>query len=168
MIRFEVCSNTGQWSRFTDFYIRHRTGIIPYYRVSLAVLDVVNYMKQGRAALILNETDQVVGIGSFVLGLAEDGFADQDIAVLGNSCFVEAYRNNRTFVRGLQKLAEEIEDANPQVREVRIPTPADNVYNNRLYSKLTDSPHTYDSRYGKVNVYTMSFREFTDFCRRFR
>lgn len=168
MIRFEVCSTTSQWSRFTDFYIQHRTRIIPYYRVSLAVRDVTNYMNQGRAALILNETDEVVGIGSFVLGLADDEYKDKHIAVLGNSCFIEEYQNNRTFIRGLQKLAEQIEDANPHVLEVRIPTPADNTYTNRLYRKLTDNLHSFDSNYGKVNVYSMSFREFADFCNRYR
>jgi hypothetical protein len=125
-------------------------------------------MQQGRAALILNESDLVVGIGCFVLGLQEDEFKDKDIAVLGNSCFTAEYQNNRTFVRGLQKLAEEIEDANPQVREVRIPTSADNDYTNRLYRKLTNKLHSYDSNYGKVNVYSMPFREYKDFCSRFR
>ncbi len=168
MIRFEICSNTLQWSQFTDFYIQHRTRIIPYYRVNLVLRDVKNYMKHGRAALIMNESDQVVGIGSFVLGLQEDEFKGKDIAVLGNSCFIEEYQNNRTFVRGLQKLAEQIEDANPNVREVRIPTSAENDYTNRLYQKLTDRLHSYDSNYGKVNVYSMSFREFKEFCDRFR
>ncbi|MFK7695123.1 hypothetical protein [Paenibacillus sp. HJGM_3] len=168
MIRIQTCADTRQWSRFTDFYIQHRTSIIPYYRVSLAVRDVRNYMKHGRGAIILNETDQVVGIGSFVLGLAEDEYQDKDIAVLGNSCFLEDYQNNRTFVRGLQKLVEEIEDAGPNVREVRIPTLADNAYTNRLYRKLTSRVQSHDSPYGKVNVYSMSFREFADFCSRYR
>jgi len=168
MIRFEVCSTVRQWSRFTDFYIQHRTRIIPYYRVSLALKDVRNYMKQGRAALILNETDQVVGNGCFVLGLEEDGFNDKDIAVLGNSCFIEEYQHNRTFIRGLQKLVEEIEDANPNVKEVRIPTSADNAYTNRLYQKLTTKCQSQKSEYGTVNVYSMSFRELADFCSRFR
>ncbi|RKN74911.1 hypothetical protein [Paenibacillus ginsengarvi] len=125
-------------------------------------------MQQGRAALIRNEADLVVGIGCFVLGLQEDDFKDKAIAVLGNSCFIEEYRNNRTFLRGLQKLAVEIEDANPHVREVRIPTSADNDYTNRLYRKLTNKMHTYDSNYGKVNVYSMPFEEYKDFCSRFR
>lgn len=168
MIRFEVCSTTREWSRFTDFYIRHRTQILPYYRVSLAVKDVRDYMQQGRAALLLNEADSVVGVGGFVLGLQQDGFKDKDIAVLGNSCFTEQYRNNRTFVRGLQKLAEQIEDANPRVREVQIPTPEDNDYTNRLYSKLTNKLHTHDSYYGKVNVYTMPFNAYKEFCARYR
>ncbi|PYI56335.1 hypothetical protein [Paenibacillus flagellatus] len=167
MIRFEVCTTTAQWGRFTDFYIRHRTRIIPFYRVGLAVKDVRDYMTEGRAALILNENDWVVGIGSFVLGLQEDGYKDKNIAVLGNSFFVEEYRNNRTFVRGLQKLAEQIEDANPHVREVRIPTAADNDYTNRLYRKMAAKLHTYDSSYGKVNVYATSFREYKQFCSRF-
>ncbi|WP_165972169.1 hypothetical protein [Paenibacillus piri] len=49
----------------------------------------------------MNERDEVVGIGSFVLGLAEDWYEHKEIAVLGNSCFTEEYQNNRTFVRGL-------------------------------------------------------------------
>jgi hypothetical protein len=168
VIRFDVCSTTRQWSQFTEFYIQHRTQIIPYYRVILAVRDVRNYMMQGRAALILNEADLAVGIGCFVLGLQQDAFKDKDIAVLGNSYLTQEYQNNRTFVRGLQKLAEQIEDANPNVREVRIPTSAENDYTNRLYQKLTDKLHSYDSNYGKVNVYSMSFREFKEFCDRFR
>lgn len=168
MVRIEICSNTRQWSRFTDFYIEQRTQIIPQYRVSLALRDVRNYMRQGRGAIITNEKDEVVGIGSFVLGLAEDEFRNKEIAVLGNSCFLEEYRNNRTFVRGLQVLAEQIQDANPDVLEVRIPTTAGNAYANRLYQKLATLHQTYDSDYGKVHVYSTPFREYKAFCDRYR
>ncbi len=168
MIRIEVCSNTREWSRFTDFYIEQRTRIIPNYRVSLALRDVRNCMKQGRGAIITNENDQVVGIGSFVLGLAEEGFVNKEIAVLGNSCFIEEYQNNRTFVRGLQKLAEQIQEANPDVREVRIPTAADNGYTNRLYGKLADKQSTYESEYGTVHIYSTSYQTFAAFCNRYR
>src|ERR1700730_11890726 len=125
MIQFEIFESTRPWSRFTDFYIQHRRSIIPRYPVMLALRDVKNCMRQGRAAILVNEWDEVVGIGSFVLGLAEEGYQHKDIAVLGNSCFTEMYRNNRTFIRGLQVLAEQIQDANPNVQGDRIPPQAD-------------------------------------------
>lgn len=168
MVQFEICANTRQWSRFTDFYLVHRERIIPRYSVSLVVRDVKYYMKHGRGAIIVNERDEVIGIGSFVLGLAEDGYAHKEIAVLGNSCFIEEYHNNRTFIRGLQVLAEQIQDANPDVQEVRIPTPADNAYTNRLYQKLATMHHAYESNYGQVNVYSTPFRDYAQFCSRYR
>ncbi|MCR8636217.1 hypothetical protein [Paenibacillus radicis (ex Xue et al. 2023)] len=168
MFRIELCSNTRQWSRFTDFYIEHRASIIPRYPVSLVLRDVINYMKQGRGAIIVNERDEVVGIGSFVLGLAEDEFQQKDIAVLGNSCFKVEYRNTRMFIRGLQVLAEQIRDANPDVKEVRIPTSAENAYTNRLYQKFAVKLHSYESGYGKITIYSTSVHDYEQFCDRFR
>ncbi|WP_409345398.1 hypothetical protein [Paenibacillus sp. MBLB4367] len=168
MVQFEICSNTGQWGRFTDFYLEHRTRIIPGYRVSYALTDVKNYMKQGRGAILLDDANQAIGIGCFVLGLEQNGFTDKEIAVLGNCYFKEAYQNNRTFVRGLQVLADQIQDANPDVREVRIPTSADNAYTNRLYQKLATKLHSLETRYGTFHVYSTPFREYVDFCNRFR
>ncbi|MFD0696329.1 hypothetical protein ACFQZT_19875 [Paenibacillus sp. GCM10027628] len=168
MIQFEICTDTRQWSRFTDFYIEHRARIIPHYPVNLALRDVKNYMLQGRAAIIVNERDEVIGIGSFVLGLAEDGFQQKEIAVLGNSCFKEEYQNNRTFIRGLQVLAAQILEVNPDVQEVRIPTQADNAYTNRLYQKLASKHYSYESDYGKIHVYSIPFGEYIEFCNRYR
>ncbi|MDF2715796.1 MAG: hypothetical protein K0R28_2721, partial [Paenibacillus sp.] len=159
---------TGQWSRFTDFYVEHRTRIIPGYKVSHVLTDVQNYMKQGRGAMLLDGTNQVIGIGCFVLGLKEEGFKNKEIAVLGNCYFKEEYHNNRTFIRGLQVLADQIQDANRDVQEVRIPTSADNAYTNRLYQKLATKQYSFNTRYGTFHVYTTPFREYADFCNRFR
>lgn len=168
MVQFEICSSTKQWSRFTDFYIEHRSRIIPGYQVSHALTDVQRYMKHGRGAILLDGNDQVIGNGCFVLGLPEDRFTNKEIAVLGNCYFKEEYRNNRTFVRGLQVLAEQIHDANPDVREVRIPSSADDAYTNRLYRKLATRHHSLNSRYGMFHVYSTSFAEFAEYCNRFR
>src|SRR4051794_30218432 len=113
MVEIEKCSGTGQWSRFTEFYVEHRQRIIQHYKVRDALTDVKNYMKQGRGAILKDSADQVVGIGSFVLGLAEFGFEHKAIAVLGNCYFVESYQSNRTFIRGLQVLADQIGEAGP-------------------------------------------------------
>ncbi|MBO9610831.1 MAG: hypothetical protein J7639_33075 [Paenibacillaceae bacterium] len=168
MVQIEICRSNGQWSRFTAFYTANRTRIIPNYRVDLAVRDVKNYMKQGRGAILVNEAGEVIGNGCFTLGQQEDGFGDPSIAVLGNSYFEEEYRQTKTFVRGLQVLAEQIADANPDVREVRIPAQAENDYTNRLYRKLAEKHHSYESDYGTCHVYSTPFREFAAFCDRFR
>ncbi|WP_240418110.1 hypothetical protein [Paenibacillus periandrae] len=167
MFRFEICDNNRQWSRFTDFYISHRASIIPHYPVILVLRDIKNYVKHGRTAIILNECDEVVGIGSFVLGLAEADFQHKEIAVLGNSFFVEEFRSTRMFIRGLQVLAAQIRDANPDVKEVRIPTSAENPYTNRLYQKLAVKLHSYESAYGQIHIYSTSFHEYEQFCNRF-
>jgi len=168
MVEFKICWNTRQWSRYTDFYIEHRQRIIPGYRLSHALTDVRICMKQGRAALLNDERGRVIGIGGFVLGTHENQYRDKQIAVLGNSYFLEDYHNNRTFVRGLQVLAEQIREANPDVREVRIPTAADNPYTNRLYRKLAEKHHSFDTEYGVFHMYATSYRDFADFCDRFR
>lgn len=167
MVRIEVCTTTSQWSRYTEFYIAHRTSIVPGYPVALALKDVRDTMRQGRGGLLTNEADEAIGIGSFVLGLAEEGFGRKEIAVLGNSCFTERYRRSRTFVRGLQALAEQIAKANPDAAEVRIPTAADNAYTNRLYGKLAKLSGTRETDYGTVNVYSLPYADFAAFCRRY-
>ncbi|MDF2724371.1 MAG: hypothetical protein K0Q59_4046 [Paenibacillus sp.] len=167
MISIVICSNTLQWSRFTDFYIRNRTDIIPNYPAALAARDVRDYIREGRGAILTNDRDEVVGIGSFVLGLADHDFQDKEIAVLGNSCFLEEYRSGRTFIRGLQVLAEQIIDANPDVREVRIPTAAANAYTNRLYRRFADKQGAYETEYGTTHVYSTPFSRFADFCNRY-
>ncbi|TMV52289.1 hypothetical protein FE783_04935 [Paenibacillus mesophilus] len=168
MVQFEICSKTGQWSRFTDFYVEHRTRIIPGYKVSHVLTDVQNYMKQGRGAILVDGLNQVIGIGCFVLGLKEEGFKNKEIAVLGNCYFKEEYQNNRTFIRGLQVLADQIWDANRDVKEVRIPTSASNVYTNRLYGKIAAKRYSYDTGYGTFHVYSTPYSEFADYCDRFR
>ncbi|TDF96282.1 hypothetical protein E1757_18010 [Paenibacillus piri] len=65
-------------------------------------------------------------------------------------------------------MAEQIQDANPDVQEVRIPTPAGNAYTNRLYQKLATKHHSYKSEYGEVHVYSTPFREYAEFCNRYR
>ncbi|MFC6230683.1 hypothetical protein ACFQI7_22930 [Paenibacillus allorhizosphaerae] len=125
-------------------------------------------MEQGRGAILLDGKSRVIGIGCFVLGLEANRFMNKEIAVLGNCYFVEEYRNNRTFVRGLQVLADQIRDANRDVQEVRIPTAADNAYTNRLYRKLATKHHSIESSYGTINVYSTPFTAFAGFCSRFR
>lgn len=168
MVQFEICSNTGQWSRFTDFYVEHRASIIPGYTVSHSLTDVQHYVKQGRGAILVDGANQVVGIGCFVLGLKEDGYKNKAIAVLGNCYFKEEYHNNRTFIRGLQVLADQIRDANRDVQEVRIPTSAENGYTNRLYGKFATKQYSYDTSYGAFHVYSTPYTEFAGFCNRFR
>jgi len=168
MVLFEICSNTRQWSRFTDFYIEHRTQIISDYQLSHALTDVRNYMMHGRGAILKDGRDLVIGIGSFVLGTEENRFQDKEIATLGNCYFTEDYRNNRTFLRGLQVLADQIQDANRDVRVVRIPTAADNDYTNRLYQKLATRQYSLDTCYGTYHVYSTPFSEFASYCNRFR
>lgn len=168
LVSIAICSNTLEWSRFTDFYIRNRTDIVPNYPIALAARDVRNYMREGRGAILTSERDEVVGIGSFVLGLADHDFQDKEIAVLGNSCFLEEYRSSRTFIRGLQVLAEQIVDANPGVREVRIPTAAANEYTNRLYRKFADKHGAYETEYGTTLVYSTPYSRFADFCNRYK
>lgn len=167
MVNIEICAGVSHWSRFTDFYLRHRERIIPEYKVRSALQDVRNYIRHGRGAILTDESEEVVGIGCFVLGLEDRGFSNKEIAVLGNSFFVEKYRNNRTFVRGLQVLAEQIKDAAPDVKEVRIPTAADNPYTNGLYGKFAERVLTSDTPYGLFNVYSTSYEAFAGFCGRF-
>jgi hypothetical protein len=168
MVQIEICSNNGQWGRFTEFYVEHRTRIIPGYRVNHALTDVQNYVKHGRGAILLDSGHQVIGIGCFVLGLEENRFTNKEIAVLGNCYFKEEYQNNRTFIRGLQVLADQIQDANKDVQEVRIPTSADNAYTNRLYQKLAAKHHSVETRYGLFHVYSTPYSEYAAFCNRFR
>ncbi|MNI28526.1 hypothetical protein D3C73_823050 [compost metagenome] len=168
MVKFEICADNGQWSRFTDFYVTHRQRIIPGYKVSHALLDIKNGMRNGRGAILMDESDQVIGIGSFVLGLENKGFNHKEIAVLGNSYFVDKHQGNRTFIRGLQVLAEQIGDMNGDVKEVRIPTIADNAYTNGLYRKIADKVDTVDTQYGSLHVYSTTYDAFISFCNRFR
>lgn len=170
MVQFEICAGTGQWARFTEFLIRHRQRIIPNYQLAHALADVKNYILHGRGAILKDGNDQVIGIGSFVLGLQDQGFRRKEIAVLGNCYFEEHYQGNRTFVRGLQVLAQQIGEASGDVNEVRIPTAAGNTYTNRLYEKITKRLHTYESDqgYGSFHVYAMSFDQFVRFCSQYR
>jgi hypothetical protein len=168
MVKFEVCSGKREWSRFTDFYLEHRERIIPGYPVINALIDVKSYALHGRGAILTDAAGRMVGIGGFVLGLSEDRYNHKEIAVLANAYFLEEYRGNRTFVRGLQVLAEQIRDAGPEVREVRLPTAADNAYTNRLYGKIAERIRSYDTPYGPFHVYSTSFDAFAGYCGRFR
>lgn len=170
MVAIEICGSTGQWSRFTEFLLKHRQRIIPNYQLRHALIDVKNYIQHGRGAILKDATNQVIGIGSFVLGLQDQGFRHKDIAVLGNCYFEDPYRGNRTFVRGLQVLAEQIGDASGDVKEVRIPTAAGNAYTNRLYQKIAERTDTFESAegYGTFHTYAMSYDRFVRFCSRFR
>jgi hypothetical protein len=167
MVRFEICAGNPEWSRFTDFYLEHRERIIPRYPVIAALQDVKHYVLHGRGAILTDETGRTVGIGGFVLGLPETKFGQKEIAVLANAYFLEEYQGNRTFLRGLQVLAEQIRDAGPDVKEVRLPTAASNAYTNRLYGKIADRIRTQETPYGPINVYSTSYEAFADFCARF-
>ncbi|MBB6672229.1 hypothetical protein [Cohnella nanjingensis] len=167
MVNFEICESTRQWCRYTEFYVEHRQRMIEGYLVKDALADVKNCMRHGRAAILTDESGEAIGIGSFVLGVESEKFADKNIAVLGNSFFVEKYRSNRTFVRGLQTLAEQIADMNGDVKEVRIPTASGNPYTNGLYRKIARQTGTMETRYGTFQIYSASYDEFASFCDRF-
>ncbi|WP_028609131.1 hypothetical protein [Paenibacillus harenae] len=168
MVKFEICENNGQWSRFTEFYMEHRQRIIPGYQVTHALTDVKNCIRNGSAAILTDELDEVIGMGSFVLGLEKHGFNNKEIAVLGNCYFADKYRSNRTFIRGLQVLAAKIGELSGDVKEVRIPTSADNHYTNGLYRKISDRIETIDTLYGPFHVYSTPYDAFAGFCGRFR
>lgn len=166
-MKIKICENNADWSRFTEFYIANRRDIIPGYSVSSALLDVKHYIRNGGGAILLEETDEIIGIGSFVLGLEERKFERKDIAVLGNCYFVERHRRTRTFIRGLQVLAEQIGAPGGDVEEVRIPAMAGNRYTNKLYSKIADKIETRETAYGPVHMYSTSFPAFAAYCGRF-
>ncbi|MBB6634839.1 hypothetical protein [Cohnella thailandensis] len=168
MVTFEICSSIGQWSRFSEFYLEHRNGIIPGYQVKHALTDIKNVMRKGRAAILVNGKNEVIGIGGFTLGMEENGFENKEIAVLINSYFKEEYRGNRTFIRGLQVLAEQIKDASSEAVEVRLPTFAHNGYTNRLYGKFAGRIETKNTPYGEFHIYSASFEAFSQFCSRFK
>ncbi|MBD2868700.1 hypothetical protein [Paenibacillus arenilitoris] len=168
MVKFEICESTGYWCKYTAFYVEHRQRIIPGYQVKHALADVKHCMRNGSAAILTNEQNQVIGIGGFVLGLEKDGFNNKNIAVLGNSYFAEEYRSNRTFIRGLQVLAEKIGELNGDVREVRIPTSAGNAYTNGLYRKFAEMTDTAETPYGPFHIYSVGYDAFASFCGRFR
>jgi hypothetical protein len=168
MVKFHICSGNKGWSRYTDFYLMHRDRIIPGYPVINTLMDVKNNALHGRAAILTDPAGQVVGIGGFVLGLSENKFSNKNIAVLTNSYFLDAYQGNRTFVRGLQVLAEQMKDAAPNVTEVRLPTAANNAYTNRLYGKIADRIHVQDTPFGVFNVYSTSYEAFAGYCSRFQ
>ncbi|MDQ6423538.1 hypothetical protein RB620_29430 [Paenibacillus sp. LHD-117] len=167
-MKIKICENNADWSRFTEFYITNRRDIIPGYTVSSALLDVKHYIRHGRGAILMDWPDEMIGIGSFVLGLEERKFDRKDIAVLGNCYFVERHRSTRTFIRGLQVLAEQIDASSDGVEEVRIPALAGNRYTNKLYSKIADKIETRDTAYGTVHMYSTSFPAFAAYCGRFR
>jgi len=167
MVKFEICETNDQWSKYTAFYITNRQRIIPGYKVSDALLDVKNCIRNGRGAILTDESAEVIGIGSFVLGLENQRFEPKDIAVLGNSFFEERHQSNRTFIRGLQVLAEQIGEMNGDVKEVRIPTAAGNAYTNGLYRKIAGKVDTVDTQYGPFHVYSTTYEAFADFCNRF-
>jgi len=168
MAKFEICSGRPDWAKFTDFYLEHRERIIPGYPVISALADVKNYALHGRGAILTDAAGRTVGIGGFVLGLSEHRFDRKDIAVLANAYFLEEYRGNRTFVRGLQALSEQIRDAGPKVKEIRLPTAANNAYTNRLYGKIASRIHSYDTPYGPFHVYSTTYDAFAGYCGRFR
>ncbi|WP_372632300.1 hypothetical protein [Cohnella sp.] len=167
MVKFEICSGKPEWSRFTDFYLEHRERIIPGYPVINALMDVKSYALHGRGAILTDDAGQVIGIGGFVLGLSEEKYSHKEIAVLANAYFLEEFQGNRTFVRGLQVLAEQIRDAGPEVKEVRLPTAAGNAYTNRLYGKIAKRFRSYDTPYGPFHEYSTSYDSFVSFCGRF-
>lgn len=167
MVNFEICAGNPDWSRFTDFYLEHRGRIIPGYPVIDALRDVKNYALHGRGAILTDAAGRVVGVGGFVLGLPENKFSNKEIAVLANTYFLEEYQGNRTFIRGLQVLAVQIRDAGPEVKEVQLPTAANNAYTNRLYGKIAERIETRETPYGPIHVYATSFEAFAGYCARF-
>jgi len=168
MVQFTLCQSNEDWSRYTAFYLAHRQQVIPNYQVKHVLLDVIHCIKHGRAALLTAEGGRAIGIGGFVLGLERQRFEHKEIAVLNNCCFVASHRGNRTFIRGLQVLAEQIADMQPDVSEVRIPAMAANAYTNGLYQKFAELLETTDSEYGPVHTYTTTFEHYKSFCNRFR
>ncbi len=168
MVQFTICTDNAGWSRFTDFYLTHRDRIIPGYPVIKALIDVKHNALHGRGAILTDPAGRVIGIGGFVLGLSEDKFSHKEIAVLTNSYFLDEYQGNRTFMRGLQVLAEQMREAEPNVQEVRIPTAANNAYTNRLYGKIADRIQVQDTPYGPINVYATSYEAFAGYCSRFQ
>lgn len=168
MVQFTLCQSNEHWSRYTAFYLAHRQQVISNYQVKHVLLDVIHCIKHGRAALLTDDDGRMIGIGGFVLGLEHQNFARKDIAVLNNCCFAASHQGNRTFVRGLQVLAEQIADMRPDVSEVRIPTMAANAYTNGLYRKFAELLETRNTEYGPVHTYATKFERYARFCNRFR
>lgn len=169
-MRIQICENNSHWSRYTDFYLVNRHAIIRNYPVNKVLIDVKHCIRNGKGAILLGgqDKDEVIGIGSFVLGLEEERFESKEIAVLGNCFFTERHRNTRAFIRGLQTIADQIEATGREVSEMRIPTMADNIYTNKLYAKIADKIEEKESAFGRIHVYSTSFRAFKNYCDRFR
>jgi hypothetical protein len=169
-MRIQICENNIHWSKYTDFYLKKRNEIIRNYPVGKALVDVKHSIRNGRGAILLDgsDGDEVIGIGSFVLGLEEERFERKEIAVLGNCYFADSYRNTRAFIRGLQTIADQIAATGREVSEVRIPTMSDNGYTNKLYAKIADKIEAKESAFGRIHVYSTSFQAFKDYCDRFR
>ncbi len=120
------------------------------------------------AILIFNDEDELVGAIGYIHGTGEYNYENREIIQIQTVFIDEAYRHTRLFYRGLQFLAQHLQESAQPITELRFWAPAHaELY--QLFSKFAERTATTDhAAFGLLDEYRIRFLELLAYTNRMK
>ncbi|MDF2714046.1 MAG: hypothetical protein K0R28_971 [Paenibacillus sp.] len=166
--QFRPCNMEMDHKAYIRFLLQHHDGLNLPYPFAMKLGFISSPLLFGKGLLVFDEEPyEIVAAAGFVYGTGAEEYKDRHICQVEVAFIREEYRRTSLFLRGLQRLVEEMKTGNPDVEQVQFWTPSGQDHLEKLLSKLTELPGSTRTIVNDLAFYTVPFRELESYCHRF-
>ncbi|MHA7965098.1 hypothetical protein ACX93W_13225 [Paenibacillus sp. CAU 1782] len=165
-VSFKLCRADEEYAAYCNYFIQHRKQFHASYMFGDAIAHLVGYLQEARIVLVLNDMEQIVGAGHYMIVDEEQQFdANGTTAFIPTTILSPGYRQSRVFYTGLREFVRIILTDAPQVNKLQFEALAENVYLNRLYSKFASPIGEQEGPFGNMVIYSTDVAPLKNYLR---
>lgn len=154
-VSFRLCTADEDYAAYCQYFIQHRKQFHASYMLGDAIAHLIGYLQEARIVLVLNDMEQIVGAGHYMIIDEEQQFDESGTtAFIPTTILSPGYRQSRVFYTGLREFVRIILADASQVNKLRFEAQSDNDYLNRLYSKFASPIGEQEGPFGNMVIYS--------------
>ena len=156
-----ACREDEHYERFIRFSLKYRNEMTPPYSMPVATHLLSDQILQAYTILGLDINNDVVGYLTYYYGQSEDHPQSPYDVVIELLHIHKDFRLTFAFLQGFDFLIQQIEDSGYEVDRVLFKAYSKSDYLCRLYSKFAKKVSQIEGEFGKFDVYSVAFKEFS-------
>lgn len=133
---YRKCQTEEDFERFSEFYVTHRHHLNPPIDLSYVLTDISFIIQFGHIILGTNLKEEPISFGCYFYGTPQNDFKDQESVYINVAMIDPQYRNTRAFIRGLQSLADFVQECEHSIEYVTFHAFKDDPFLQKLYSQF--------------------------------
>lgn len=167
-ITLKKCSEDLEYEQFIRFFLKYRNQMTPAYPLSYAIQVLAEQVQNGHIIIGLDESGEVMGSLAYYYGTPDQDYVDKQNILIEVLLIKEEFQRSTAFIQGFDFFVQEIESSGGSIEHVLFYAHKESAYLRRLYSKFAKKVSEREAHLGIVDVYAVSFKEFSRFTRGFR
>lgn len=165
-ITLKRCIDDQEYGQFIRFFLKYREQMTPPYPLSYAIQVLAQQVQNGHIIIGLDENEEVMGSLAYYYGTPEQNFEDKQNVHIEVLLIKEEFQRSTAFINGFDYFIQEIENSGCNVEQVLFYAFKESAYLRRLYSKFAKKVSEREAHLGILDVYAVSFKEFSEFTNR--